>query len=361
MGKHKFLLGLGMSCLMVLLACSFAFAGGAKVLKIGGLFCLKGLGSEAETYVAQGAQLAVDWINKKGGLTIKGQKYKLKLVVEDVGGTANGASLAANKMAYDHKVKFVVGTVVPFMVIAAGTVLEPAKVLRVALYNCGTPAEYGPKTRYMFVSQDATVEGIAPSLQYLREAYPKVKSITYVIPDDGSVPYLGPLFRKIAKKHGSKVASIAKWAMNTQDSIAFANGWPAATGAMLKVAREMGFKGPVFGCNYDDPAQIAQIAGKKNSYNFFIHSLVLNHPAMTPMIKMMVKMARAIQKAQSLDPTKVRNTWEKMTTIQTIWGPGRMCGRKTYGINHTVCHPIPIAALVKGRVKWVKWIDVFTE
>jgi branched-chain amino acid transport system substrate-binding protein len=382
---------------MVLLACSFALAGGVKVLKIGGMFCLKGLGSEAETYVAQGAQLAVDWINKKGGLTIKGQKYKLKLVVEDVGGTANGASLAANKMAYDHKVKFVVGTVVPFMVIAAGTVLEPAKVLRVALYNCATPAEYGPKTPYMFVSQNASVEGIAPSLQYLREAYPKVKSITYVIPDDGSVPYLGPIFRKMAKKYGYKVASIAKWAMNTQDfapvvtkilaakpdAIAFANGWPAATGAMLKVAREMGFKGPVFGCNYDDPAQIAQIAGKKNSYNFFIHSLVLDSPAMTPMIKMMLKMARAkykkayswdcwgfnavwvlaqaIEKAQSLDPTRVRDVWEKMKSIQTIWGPGRMCGRKTYGINHTVCHPIPIAALVKGKVKWVKWIDVFTE
>lgn len=397
MKSLKFLTVLSIVLFGAALFISPALAAGEKELKIGGLFCLKGLGSEAETYVAQGSQLAVDWINQKGGLTVNGQKYKLKLIVEDMGGTADGASMAATKLAYDYHTKFVVGTVVPFMVTAAGTVLEPAKVLRVAMYNCFTPAEYGPKTPYLFISRNATVEGIDPSLDYLKKAYPKAKRVTYVIPDDGSVRFLAPLFKKKAAAHGLTVASIAKWAMSTQDftpvvtsilaakpdAIAFANGWPAATGAMLKVAREMGFKGPVFGCNYDDPYQILQIAGKENSTDFFDHALVMNSPEMTPMIKMMIKMARkkygvvyawhgwgfnaiyvlaqAIEKAQSLDPTKVKNTWEKMDAIKTIYGPGRMGGKKTYGIKHTVTHPSPIAALMNGKVKWVGWFKVYTD
>ncbi len=152
---------------------------------------------------------------------------------------------------------------------------------------------------------------------------------------------------------------------------------------MLKIAREMGFKGPIFGCNYDDGYQIMQIAGKEASTDFFIHSLIFDSPDMTPLIKMITKRAKkqsgeayvttvwgfqaiyvlvqAIEKAQSLDPTVIKGSWEKMKAIDTVYGPGRMGGLKTYGINHTVCHPCPIQALQDGQVKWVKWVDVYSE
>ena len=70
-------------------------AGEPKTLKVGGLFCLTGFGSSAETYIAQGAKLSEEWINEKGGLTIKGEKYKVELVMEDMKGTADGAVAAA--------------------------------------------------------------------------------------------------------------------------------------------------------------------------------------------------------------------------------------------------------------------------
>lgn len=397
MKTRGMIMSLACLCAVLVLTIQPCFAKEAKTVDIGGLFCLTGFGSAAETYIHQGAKIAEEWYNERGGITIKGEKYKIRLLAEDMKGTADGAAAAANKLLYDHKVKFVVGTVVPFMVQAAGTVLEPAEVIRVVLYNCGTPSEYGPKTPYMFVGQDATVEGISPALEYLKEAYPSVKSVTYVIPDDGSVPYLSPIFNKKAKENGFKVASIAKWAMNTQDftpvvmkilsakpdAIAFANGWPQATGNMLKIAREMGFKGPIFGCNYDDGYQIMQIAGKEASTDFFSHSLVFDSPDMTPLIKMITKRAKkqygeayvttvwgfqaiyvlvqAIEKAQSLDPTVIKGSWEKMKAIDTVYGPGRMGGLKTYGINHTVCHPCPIQALQDGQVKWVKWVDVYSD
>ena len=72
-------------------------------------------------------------------------------------------------------------------------------------------------------------------------------------------------------------------------------------------------------------------------------------------------LVQAIEKAQSLDPTVIKGSWEKMKAIDTVYGPGRMGGLKTYGINHTVCHPCPIQALQDGQVKWVKWVDVYSE
>jgi branched-chain amino acid transport system substrate-binding protein len=397
MGRKRLLFYLCSICLISLIMAQPGMAAEQKTLKIGGLYCLTGFGSSAETYIAEGAKLAQDWINEQGGLTIKGEKYKVELVIEDMKGTADGAVAAATKLAFDHKVKMVIGTVVPFMVQAAGSVLEPAKVLRAVLYNCGMPTEYGPQTPYMFLTYDSTIEGMRAALDYLKEAYPKTKSVAYIIPDDGSVPYLDKMFRQKATSIGYQVATVEKWAMTTQDytpiitkvlaskpeAIAFANGWPQATGSMLKIIREMGFKGPVFGCNYDDAYQIREIAGKEASTDFFIHQVDLDSPDMTPMIKDITKMARAkygkaygmhiwgfnplyelkqvIEAAQSADPAVMKDTWEKMKTIDTVYGPGKMGGLKTYGINHTVCAPCPIVALMNGEVKWVKWVDVYSD
>jgi branched-chain amino acid transport system substrate-binding protein len=122
MGRKGLLLIFSGICLALLFAAHPGMAAEQKTLKIGGLFCLTGFGSSAETYIAQGAKLSEEWINEKGGLTIKGEKYRVELVVEDMKGTADGAVAAATKLAYDDKVKIVIGTVVPFMVQAAGSV-----------------------------------------------------------------------------------------------------------------------------------------------------------------------------------------------------------------------------------------------
>jgi len=387
-------------CMVIVLVTSPCIASDKKdVIKIGGLYCLTGFGSANETQCYLGAKIAEEWINEQGGISINGKPYMIELVAEDVKGTADGAAAAANKLHYDHKVKFVTGTVVPFMLQAAGTVLEPAKVIRSVLYNCGLPSEYGPQSPYMFVSQGATIEGMFSSLAYVKEAYPDVKNIAVIAPDDGAVPTQEKIFHKRAESLGLKLSpNFVRWALNTQDftpvvtkalatkpdAVAFVNGWPQATGSMIKIAREMGYDKLMFGGNYDDLYVIRDIVGKEGSDKVFMHVLVHDSPEMTPMIKELVRrvkqkegkitaalynawgfqgvwvLAQAIQKAQSLDPTAVKDAWEKMDAIKTVYGPGKMGGLKTYGINHTVCHPLPIAELVNGEVKWVKWVDVYS-
>lgn len=394
----------GIICLTIILATvsfltlvtgtSSAAAAGAKNLDIGLLVALSGFGSGAETLIDQGAKTAMEAINEAGGITIKGQPYLIKLIAEDTKGSAEGSVAAANKLVYDRKVKFVVGTVVPYSIEAVGTVTEPAKVLRSNLYNCATPSEYGPKTPYTFMGNDGTVEGNTALLTYLTQAFPEFKTTVLVLPDDGSIPYLGPIMKREAEKRGLKVLGepvswthdtvdftpiIAKVLSRKPDTLTLINGWPAPVGAMLKSAREAGFTGPV-SCGHNPCEDIVKVAGAAASTNYFATGIVGSSPDMPPMIKEITPrfvkqfghalyynywgfngiyvLVKAIEAAQSLDPDVVKDSWEKMESIDSIYGQARMGGAKTYGIKHTVCHPVAIQSLMNGQVNHIKWVDV---
>ena len=101
----------------------------AKTLKIGAIVSKVGFASASETLIWNGIQLFEEWINKKGGIKIKGEPYSIQFVAEDGQSSADGAVSAATKLVTDDKVKFIVGPVMPFMVIGSGSVTEPAKVL----------------------------------------------------------------------------------------------------------------------------------------------------------------------------------------------------------------------------------------
>jgi branched-chain amino acid transport system substrate-binding protein len=368
-------------------------ATGADTLKIGAIVSKVGFASASETLIWNGIQLFEGWVNEKGGIKIKGQPYRIQFVAEDGQSSAEGAVAAATKLVHDDGVKFIIGPVMPFMVVASGTVTEPAKVLRVVLYNCKTPAEYGPKTPYTFIANDCTIDFTTPDLQFLKEKFPNVKNVGVLTPDDGAPPYLEPIVKQKGKAEGLNILPFVTWPLdatdftpyvvkalaNKPDAIFLINGWPIHMGAMLKAARELGFTGPMFGC-HEDPYDIATVAGPNPSTNFYVHNLQVDSPAMTPMIKEIMKLGQtkygrqsptyvwawnaaycltqAIEKAQSLDPTVVKNTWEKMKSIDTAYGPGRIGGMKTYGINHNVSYKTPFTSLKDGKVVWVEWRKV---
>lgn len=399
--KRKKVLGTFVGTVLVLLCVcllSMPFSAEAKpkTLQIGFMAGMTGFASDAGQIFTQGAQLAEEWINEKGGLTINGERHLIELVVEDHKCSAEGSVSAATKLVYDKKLKFIAGTIMPFIVASAGTVTEPAKVLRSVLYNCATPSEYGPDTPYTFVVENATVEGTISTLNYLVKAYPEVKTMAVLIPDDGAIPFLGPIVSKLAKERGIKVAGrTIGWPLDTidftsiahkavarkADAIISVNGWPAMQGGILKAARQAGYTKPVFITNYSPAYDIMTVAGKEASTDFFTHGVTPGAPGNPPMLdefarKMSAKhkhqsyyfagmgfdgvwvLVQAIEAAQSLDPEVVKATVEKMEKFDTLFGPGKLGGMKTYGIKHTVSHPVPIQGLVNGEVKHLSWENV---
>jgi len=377
----------------LVMAPSGAAQAAEKTLKIGVIVSKVGFASASETLIWNGIQLFEEWINKKGGIKIGPDRYSVQFIAEDGQSSADGAVAAATKLVSDHQVKFVIGPVMPFMVVASGSVTEQAKVLRVVLYNCFTPDEYGPKTPYTFIANDCTIDFTTPDLQFLKARFPQAKNIGILTPDDGASAFIEPAFKKKAAEEGLNPLPGVTWPLDTTDFTSFmvkalahkpdaiflVNGWPIHMGAMLKAARQLGFTGPMFGC-HEDPYDIATVAGQAASNNFFVHNLQVDSPAMTPMIKEIMKLGQAkfqrqsptyvwaweaaycltqaIQKAQSLDPTVVKNTWEKMSSIDTVYGPGRVGGMKTYGINHNVSYSTPVTSLQDGKVVWVGWWKV---
>ena len=118
----------------------FTLAGGSvaeeaapKTLTIGCIAGLTGFSAGGERGVEQGSRLAADYVNSKGGITIKGQKYLINLVSEDHRSTTEGAAAAATKLVFDEKVKFIAGGVMPFTNVAINSVTEPEKVLHAAV------------------------------------------------------------------------------------------------------------------------------------------------------------------------------------------------------------------------------------
>ncbi len=374
---------------------SLASAEAPKTITIGVCAALTGFASGAEIHVRDGVLLAVDYINnEKGGVTIKGQKYLLKAVVEDNKTSAEGSKASAEKLVNGHKAKIILGATMPFMNIPLGGVTEPAKVLRFVNYVCDV-GEISARTPYTFLANPAITQGMGPALDYLVEKFPKAKTIATLTPQDGAETILGGISEKEAAKRGLKQLSVVVWPQDTTDwypkitqalsvkpdAIFFANGYEQATGPMMKAAREQGFQGPgVMPC-YDDPYDIAALSGKLAA-PFWTHGWGRDpsDPLLTADMKEVIKRATAkqgkfhqwnfwgwnevmlvvqvIEKAQTLDTTALADTMRKMTNFKTVWGPAKMGGEKRYGIKNIVVSRVAITeVLPDGSVKMVKWVD----
>lgn len=86
-----------------------AAAPAAKTLKIGALLSVTGWFTPHDGPDWHEVQIAADMINEKGGINIKGEKYKVELVLEDGKSTLDGVTVAANRLVFDDGVKFIVG------------------------------------------------------------------------------------------------------------------------------------------------------------------------------------------------------------------------------------------------------------
>jgi branched-chain amino acid transport system substrate-binding protein len=365
-------------------------------LRIGTLVALTGWFSSFDVLEWQEAQLAAQLINKGGwlnstpGLSINGQQYNVEVIPADMQSSATGVAAAATKLVYEDKVKFIAGPAA-FFASACTSITEPNKVLRAISFTTDTPGEIGADTPYTFLSHNASNEHAIIAINYLKKNYPNVKTVVFVNADDGAIPYFAPVVKSLLQANGltmigdtigypnemvdfSPIAS--KVLAAKPDAILFGNGLPAHMGSILKLVRAAGSNILFVTGSSAAGEDVMTVSGKEAASNFAstgISADLMNDPATTPLMKEIVKqltgtygaqrsihlqifnsiweIASAVQAAQSLDTTAVKNKWASMDTIKTPYGDGHIGGSKTYGINHAVSHPEPIVILDKGVVK----------
>jgi branched-chain amino acid transport system substrate-binding protein len=385
-----------MALLPVITAGQASAESDVKTLRIGMLLSVTGFFTVREVPDMNQTKFAADMINEQGGITVKGQKYRVELIVEDCKSAMDGVTAAANRLVYDKKVKFIIGPTA-FFAAAAGPVCDPNKVLRVITWCVNTPGEVDGSTPYAFLGGNGSVLTSTAATKYLKKTYPNVKKVAIVTPDDGAVPYVIPIAKKLLAAQGISVVGeiipypvimqdyspiVAKLnAIKEADAIFMQNGLVPHMGAIVKGLREAGNYKPYAASLPARIGQVMTIAGEEAMKDIFTIAYTPNDPNMPPVAKEIINRTVAefgagyqlemsgpnclwilkgvIEAAQSLDPTVVKEKWESMDQIETIFGTAKICGDKTFGIkHHVVASPQPIQILKDGVEYCAGWEDL---
>jgi len=371
-----------------------ASSGEVQNLKIGALFSLTGPGGLTGKLNMDGAMGAAEWINEKGGITIKGQRYMIKVIGEDDKSTGEGAVAAANKLVHKDKIKFIIGPLLPHCAIAISPITEEAKVICLNVNGIGVPEQMNPNLKFTFATYKNR-NHIPFIYSFFVENYSNAKKVAIMGPDDPAGQVATPLSEKEAKGRQLEVVFAERYPFGTKDfypiltkalgqkpeAIDMTVGIAPWFAAIIKQARQLGFVGPMFSWTpTGDIYFVRDIIGKDFADNIFFVEPDFKNPRMPPIIKEAAKkimdkfgteikfshvagwealwcMVQAIEAAQTLDTLSVVQTWEKMKNIETMYGKGRMGGKDIFGINHVIIKPIPITRLKKGKVEFIKFIN----
>jgi len=382
-----------MLAILPTLTFSKAQAADVKKLKIGYLLCVSGWYSVFDAVEEGHLKIVAQMINDRGGLTIQGQKYEIELVGEDGKSALDGITAGATRLAYDHRVKFVVGPT-GFFSSGSSPVFEQNRILHVSGYVSNQPGELDKTTPYGFLAFNASIGTVIGATKALQKEYPHVKKVAIVSPDDGAIPYLIPKVKKLLKDRfditmvGDVVAFpnemedfspiAAKLnAIKGVDATFVVNGSPVAVGMIAKGLRALGNKKPIVYQGLSSCKDILAIAGKEAANDIITMGLTPLAEGNPPLLDEVYNrsgqkepiflfnpnglwvLAKVIQAANSLDPAVVKAKWETMETVECLFGTGYFSGDETYGLKrHALGHPLPYQKLVNAEVIYGGWVDV---
>ena len=175
-------------CFTVLLALgflsSFLVEGASaqtKTLKIGLITSVTGPMAPGFQTVVNAAKPAADYLNQRGGITVKGEKYRIEVITADDQSSPPGAVSAANKLIQDG-VKFIIAPLFIPSNRAIGGVCEEANILRLAP-GCADPEVSGPPNKFSF-NGESTYHYVPYVYDKVSRLYPKVKRVAIIRPDD---------------------------------------------------------------------------------------------------------------------------------------------------------------------------------
>jgi branched-chain amino acid transport system substrate-binding protein len=367
-----------------------------KTLQIGALMALTGWFTVMDIHVWNQTVIAGEVMNEQGGITVDGQKYQVELIVEDTKSTMDGVTAAANRLVYDKGVKFIIGPTA-FYSPAASPVTEPAGVMKMTGWCTNMPGEVDATAPYSFTTSHGSVPTGMAAMKFMSQAYPEVKNVALVTPDDGTIPYLAPLLVESLAAHGITVVGdtigypnemqdfgpvVAKiLALEGIDGVYHANGVGPHLGAIMKGLREGGNYQPYIAAMPVTVDEVVNIAGAEATEGLATVTLNANDPDNPPLLQEMINLTlaqygadtplhlkganvlyifkEAIESANSLYPAVVKAELESMGTVETLFGTAVTCGEETYGIaNHVLAHPLPIQLFKDGESISGGWIDI---
>jgi branched-chain amino acid transport system substrate-binding protein len=357
-----------------------------KTFKFGLISSMTGPMAPAFKSLIDAAKPAEDLMNKRGGITVQGQKYLIEVVTEDDQSSPPGAIAAVNRLI-QAGIKFIYAP--QFMVsnMAIAPIAEEAKILRIKGLGVGKE-EVGPSLRYSFYAS-AQLYNVPVCYDYLKKNYPKVKKIAMIFPDDPGAMTIRELTEKEIQKRGLEIVFQEAFKLDTQDfypiltkalekkpdaidMVVSIAPWSAG---VINQSRELGFTGPIFANIFADTNMLRSMLNPKYAYDVFQAAPDVLSPKMLPIMKeyrvlveqqtktqfnldhglvleALYPLLQGIEKAQSFDTDKVVATLENMKSIDTPYGRGSMGGQDLFGINHVIRRPFTLSRIMKDKIEF---------
>ncbi len=205
-------------CLLLVFFVNTSFAG-EKILKIGAAISMTGKFTREGNMLLDGYNLWKDYVNKKGGIKIGNDIYKVKIKYYDDESDPITSARLTEKLITEDKVNFIFGPYSSDITYATSTINEKYRVVMIAsMASVGRIYERGYK--YIFSVLPLAERYMDPLLELAKyEGYisPKPKTVSII-----SANSLFPLSAaegalKYAEKLGFKVISFDKYPEDAED------------------------------------------------------------------------------------------------------------------------------------------------
>lgn len=386
-------LGLFMMLLVLLLVGQSVMAVAAeKVLLIGTTLPLSGPAAGWGLGLSRMNDFFAEDINNKGGLKIGKDVYKLKTIAYDHKGSPSEAAANATKLVSQDKIHYLIGGVIAATGMAELPITQPAKVVTTSLW--WGKGILGPDKPFSFRQTISQME-IAPAMYgWIKKNNPAIKTLAQINPNDTSGWDTASAIREAAEANGIQLVAQEFFERGTKDMYPFltrilakkpdlidvAVSSPGDGALIIKQLYELGFKGAKAWTCGTNPVEIIKLCGNEAAEGlWFAYGQDLEGSNSTPETRALSKrymakfneplaphhltsyamleiFTQAMQKAGTIDTTKVSTVVEKIKKFSTSFGPFVLVGKQKYGIDRQFVHRMMLAQARGGKAVEVEWL-----
>ena len=358
----------------------------SNILKIGVVQPLSGPAAFLTAPLLKSIEMAAEDINNAGGVTAGGKKYILKIVSADDGYTSAGGVAGFNRLILKEGVKFIIGSLGSAPTLAAQPITESNKVI--IMHQASSLEALAKDKPFSFKFFVGAIEGASAFYRWIHSYDKSIKKVAMINPDDVTGHNTAKYSKVFAKNAGIKVLVSEFYQRGTQDFrpiilkmldkkpdlIDF--GASVDAPVIMKQLHELGYTGrKVLAAAAFPPGIMIKLATPTAIEGTMIGFLDPDSPKATERYKNIYKkyqakhkktpgplgvlaydslswIVAAIEKADTLDTTKVRDTLEKLD-FQGSYGRAKWAGEEVYGINHLAIYPLYFSEIRGGEIHYV--------
>jgi branched-chain amino acid transport system substrate-binding protein len=323
-------------------------------------------------------ELAAEDVDKDGGLQVAGKRYTVRITQYDDRYKAQDAVTAMDRLIIQDGIRFVVGPTGSAAAVATKPQATAGKVITMTLGF--TPRALGTDAPYAFRPVITTGEFSVPQVAWLLKTV-SAKNVVSLLPNDETGQQMGAGNTAAYAKASAKlqvdyferervdfVPTLSR-ILAGADALEIGGAAPTTAGLILKQARELGYKGPVFVTGGDVTAELVKVAGKDAAEGAYVHLPIdtslpetaayivrykakygANMNGFNPFFYSGLQMLfAAMQKAETVeDTTKIADALAGLKDFPTVLGKASWTGKERYGIDHQIDLPFYVGQIRDG-------------